>query len=95
MNDFFEFTGWTVGCVTIFITAIFLSIIQPIVSATFAFIGIHIVIWIAPIGGDIVVTGMHLLGLSEVTLVQLPAIAAALAFIGSYFRSSNTNKCTK
>lgn len=95
MNDLFKLTGWTAGCLTIVIAAIFLSIIQPIIGATFAFIGISIVIWIAPLGGDIVVAGMRSLGLSEITLVQLPAIAAALAFIGSYFRSSNTNNCGK
>lgn len=86
MDDVLKFTG----CLTLITTIIFVAIIQPIVSATFAFIGIYAAIWIIPVGGEIVVVGLRSLGLSDITLVQLPAIAASLAFVGSYFRSSVT-----
>lgn len=93
MRDFLETGLMGVGCVAIVITTLFLSVIQPLVSAFFAFVGINIIIWLLPLAGNVAIIGAHSLGLNSITVELLPATAAFLAFVGAYFRSSNTNKC--
>lgn len=86
-----EYGVMGLGCLTLLDTLFLYAIMYPLIAASFSYFGISLFISWFPDYAQLAVDGMHSLGLKEVTLSQLPNIAACLAFVGSYFKSTQTN----
>lgn len=91
MDKFVVNSVMVTGCLA-FAGALFIyAIMYPLIAASISYFGISLFVGWFPTYAQLAVDGMHSLGLREVTLVQLPNIAACLAFVGSYFKSTQTN----
>ncbi|MGG1652268.1 hypothetical protein ABHN03_03975 [Paenibacillus sp. NRS-1775] len=84
-NEFFENIGFFVSAVLVVAIALFL---QPVIYVGFGYLGGLFVKWVF---GNIISNGLNsVFGTDRFTSDYIPVIAATLAFIGSYFRVSNT-----
>lgn len=90
-----ESSAAAMGCLALMGGLFLYAIMYPLIAASLSYLGISLFISWFPGYAQYAVNGAHALGLGEVTVSQLPNIAACLAFVGSYFKSSqtNTNKC--
>ncbi|MGM1044745.1 MAG: hypothetical protein ACQEXX_01225 [Bacillota bacterium] len=89
-KSIFEGIGIFVSAIILVAIALFL---QPVIYVGFGYLGGLVVKWIF---GGMIVEGMNgVFGTDRFTPGMIPVVAATLAFIGSYFKSSNTNNNKK
>ena len=70
---------------------IVLAILAPLGYAAGGYLTGWVLVAIFPFAGEWIISGLSYLG-TEVPLAALPAIGAALGFVGSFFKSTQTNK---
>lgn len=81
---------FAVGCVVILIVSIAMSVVMPLLYAMGGYFTGWILSSVFVFAGQWVVSGASNLGL-EIPLSSLPFLGAFLAFVGSFFRSHQTN----
>lgn len=90
MNEFFKGVGIAVTAIVALAMLLFIS---PVIYIGFGYLGGLIVKWVF---GGVVTDGLNtLFGTQRFTPSSIPLITAALAMIGSYFKSSLTTKKEK
>ena len=78
------------GCITVFITFIVGSVLYPVLTFLFAYLGGLLLNWIL---GAKLVNGLNLMfDTTRFTRELIPLTCDTLATIGRYFRSTQTNR---
>jgi hypothetical protein len=81
-----------VGAVALaIITAIAVGILAPLGYAAGGYLTGWVLATVFPFAGQWIIDGLGCLG-TEVSLNALPIIGAALGFVGSFFKATQTNK---
>ncbi|MNK78400.1 hypothetical protein D3C87_980310 [compost metagenome] len=89
-KSFFEGLGIFVSALFVVALALFL---QPVIYVGFGYLGGLVVKWVF---GGIIVNGLNgLFGTDRFTPEMIPVVAATLAFVGSYIKSSTTKTTEK
>ena len=86
-------TNWIevgAGCVTLFVVALVASIFMPLAYAAGGYLTGWLLVNLFEFAGTWVVSGAKFLGF-EIPLSALPFLGAFFAFVGSFFKSTQTN----
>lgn len=82
------------GCVTLVVVATVMTIVNPLLFAAGGYFTGWVLSTIFSFGGQWVADGARQFGF-EISLSSLPVMGAFLAFVGAFFKSSQTNNNKK
>lgn len=91
MTEILTAIGLAIGAASL---VVLLAILAPLGYAAGGYLTGWVLVAIFPFAGQWIVGGLGSLGI-EITPEALPAIGAALGFVGSFFKSTQTNKTEK
>ena len=91
LKDILTIVGLAIGTMAMLAG---LAIITPLLYAAGGYLTGWVLSVVFPFAGQWIVNGADVLGI-EIALSSLPVIGATLGFLGSFFKSTQTNKTEK